>query len=78
MTGRTCAPSPAEIAAEIEGTDAAAVLLGFPFRSFCNGSDALERLGLWNHDGETTDAGREVAAILRQRWPGPWPTGAGP
>lgn len=61
------ATKPTDIATEIENTDAAAVLLddGSPYRSFCGGSDTLERLGLMDHDGQVSDVGRDVRDILR-------------
>ena len=40
-----------EIADLIEGTDAAAILLGLPYRSFCAGSDSLVDNGVWEDDG---------------------------
>jgi len=56
-----------EMADAIEGTDAAAILLDRPYRSFCNGSDRLVSLGLWDEDGQINDDTREVRSILRSR-----------
>lgn len=60
--------TPASIASEIYGTDAAAVLLndGTPYRSFCNGYDVLEARGLISGDGEVTELGYEVRELLRE------------
>ena len=56
--------TPREIAYSIEGSDAASILLDQPYRSFCNGSDRLEALGLWDHDGLPSDLCHDVRAIL--------------
>lgn len=53
-----------EIAYDLEGTDAGAILAGGHYRSFCQGSDRLVALGLWNNDGELSDLGFAVRAIL--------------
>lgn len=56
-----------EIADAIEGSDAAAILTDRPYRSFCSGSDTLEKLGLWTGDCEVSDLGRDVRQILINR-----------
>lgn len=57
----------ARIVDALDETDAAAILLGLPYRSFCNGSDSLVEHGVWTDDGEVTDLGYDVRDALRLR-----------
>jgi hypothetical protein len=53
------------LADKIKGTSAAAILTGAegPF-SFCQGSDMLVALGLWDNDGQASDLCIEVTEYL--------------
>lgn len=54
-----------DMAERLKGTDAAAILVGAPYRSFCQGSDTLVELGLWDNDGQMSDFAKEVRDALR-------------
>lgn len=56
-----------EIADAIDGTDAARILLGQSYRSYCNGSDLLVSVGLWDIDGQESDDYLTVRQILKNR-----------
>ena len=55
------------LADAIFGTDAESILMGQPYRSFCQGSDTLVSLGLWDADGQESDSVKPLRAIIRQR-----------
>lgn len=55
------------MADELEGTDAAGVLCETKYRSFCQGSDRLVELGLWDEDGQRSDLAVAVRDELLRR-----------
>jgi len=53
----------AKVSAEVKNlassltVDAAGILLGLPYQSYCSGSNQLVSLGVWDNDGQLTDTG---------------------